>query len=146
MAVKYGYKRGGTLIVKAQMGASEVLKENSGRFVKADANKYMEVAGSGNGELTGWIMGGEFTCSSTDGKDILDMNIHPHAIYLIPADAAVTTALLWETCDLIVSENIQYADVGENNEAVIQIVGVDAANQAVYVRLNPNKMFTTGVI
>src|SRR3990167_784821 len=67
---------------------------------------------------------------SSDDIDIADSG---------PADT------LGETCDLIVTSNIQYADIGESTEDVIAILDLDTTDDTVDVRMNPSKMYAAGV-
>lgn len=146
--VRYGYLYGPKIFVPVPMAASQAFKNLSGKFIKLDTNKRGDIADSGDIELFGWVEVGEITTSSTAGQDILVANISVDAVYRIPADATVAASLRGETCDLIVASDIQQADIGESTEDVIQIVAVtadDIANQTVQVRLNPRKMYATGV-
>lgn len=148
--VRYGQLNQIAVNVKVPAAASQAFKNLGGKFVKLDANKRADLADSGDAELFGWADVGEITTDSTAGQDEVLVNISLDAVYRMPADAAVTAALVGETCDLIVdSDGIQQADVGESSKDVIQIVAVDAediANQTVQVRLNPRKQFATGVV
>lgn len=145
--VKYGHRYGPQCLVEGAIGASEVFKFLGGGWVKSDGSNRLEVAGSGDTELIGWFQTTvDFTASSTEGQDKGLVDISCNSVYRMPSDAAAAATDMWETCDLIVASNIQKADVGESNEDVIQIVGFDATNVTVDVRMNPAKMGSVGVI
>lgn len=132
---------------------AEVFYAQSGKFVKMDGTDDVAVAGSGDTQLVGWALVQGVT-GSVDGYTV-PASTKPHrtdvvkdinARFVMPADAAVTEAIKNLTCDLIVSANIQYADVGESNEDVIMIYDINVALQLVEVGLNPIKLFTAGVV
>lgn len=145
MAVKFGYKYGPRCIIHLglPMTASQRIRNNGGHFVYMDVNKNGAIALEDTDEIVGWVEGGEFTTSSTDGGTIMDIDISPWSVYLIPADEAVTSALRFEVCGLVVNDYIQSADVGETDEDIVRIIRTDAANQAVWVHMNPNKLCAT---
>lgn len=123
---------------------SEVFKDQSGNFVKPDGTDDFAVAGSGDALLTGWAVTHDHTVDASveeRAEIVTDFN----ARFLMPADGAVTEAKKGLTCDLIVSANIQQADVGESNEDVIVIYDINVALQLVEVGLNPAKMWASGV-
>jgi len=148
--VKYGYLYGPRCLVPAPIGASEVFKFLGGAFVKTDGAGFLDIAGSGDTELIGWVDAGEFTAASTDGITELEVDISCDSVYRMPCDAIPALTDKWNTCDLIVASNIQKVDIGESTEDVIQIVGMfigtTAALSYVDVRMNPSKMGTTGVV
>lgn len=133
--VKLGYDRGPRVLIQHPVEASQIFKAKSGCFVKRGSNNYLDIADSGDAYLLGWAETGEFTSSSTAGVSVVSLDISPLSCYWIPADAAVTRAIIGKTCDLIISSNIQYADVGESTEDVIIIEDVDISNQLVLVRM-----------
>jgi hypothetical protein len=151
--VKYDKIRGDSVGVvhNIPVAASQAFKLNSGKFVKLDANKRADIADSGDSELFGWaLVGGDTTSSSDAGGTKISVDTSPLSVFELPIDETLTetelAALLGETCDLIVTSDIQYADVGESSEDTIQIVGYDVNRQTVHVRMNPNKMAATGVV
>lgn len=129
--------------------ASVAFKNLSGKFMVKDGSSNYAIADSGDTELAGWAMAGEFTASSTAAKTTVPIVDDFSAIFEIPSDATFTAAelkaLVGKTCDLIVASNIQQADIGESTEDVIIIVGGDVDRQTLFVRLNPNKFGQTGV-
>jgi len=151
MALKYGEVTTGNscIVGPFEVAASEVFKDLSGKYVKMDNNRRLALAGSGDTEIVGWALTGEITASSSAGQTKLCVDISTNKVWEIPADDTFTEAelqaMMFKTCDLIVSNNIQYADIGESNEDVIQIVGGNVERQTLYVRLNPNKICATGV-
>lgn len=145
--IKYGYQRGPrTMVGECLIGASETFNNKGGKFVTFDASRRIEVAVAGSTHLFGWFEGGEFTSSSTEGGSWGMVDVSPWSIYRIPADAAVNITMRGKTCDLIVTNGVQMADVGASLQDVITIVDVDIANQCVYVRINWAKQYNAGVI
>jgi hypothetical protein len=149
--VKYDKIRGDSVGVvhNIPVAASQAFKLNSGKFVKLASNQ-ADIADSGDSELFGWaLVGGDTTSSSVAGATKISVDTSPLSVFELPIDETLTetelAAILGETCDLIVTSDIQYADVGESNEDTIQIVGYDVDRQTVHVRMNPNKMAATGV-
>ncbi|RLF07605.1 MAG: hypothetical protein DRJ60_02320 [Thermoprotei archaeon] len=139
-------------LIECPVAASQAFKRRSGHFVKLDSNRRAEIADSGDSEIIGWaLVGADWTSSSTAGADKITVDTHPLHVWEIPADATFTAAnlaaLIGKTCDLIVDGNgIQKADIGESNEDVIVIIGGDVDEQTLYVHLNPNKLYATGVV
>jgi len=132
------------LIGPVPVGASEVFSNNSGRFCKFDNSRRLEVAGSGDGNLFGWV-DDVVTASSTEGATKVYVDVNPMSLFWIPADDTVTAAMRGLTCDLVVASNIQRADVGESNEDVIWIQDVDIANQLVLVKMASATIYQAGI-
>jgi len=156
--LKYGWLRGGKSSYALPMGASEVIKAKSGRFVVNDGSGRGEIAGDGDTELMGFVEGSDQTCSSTEGNTVLNCIDDLTAVFRIPVkyddstyDRNYSSALVGETCDLITISDIQYANLSTSTEDTIIIVGGKACSSStandgyVDVRLNPNKMYATGV-
>lgn len=138
------------LLKEVGLTASQVFKRRSGHFVKLVSN-YATIAGSGDVEIKGWaLVGKDWTSSATAGQDKITIDADPGHVWEIPADATFTEssllALIGDTCDLIVNSNIQQADIGESFEDVIVIMGGDVDEQTLYVHMNPNKCYQTGVV
>ncbi len=164
---KYGWIRGGKASFPLPMGASEVLRGKSGRFVKRDTSGRGEIAGDGHTQLIGYVEGGDETCSSSEGGTVKNCINDVGATFRIPFfyDGVTWTrnysvALIGETCDLLVKNQIQYANITDSSEDTLVIVGGKAASAAVAdgavadvvygdgyvdVMLNPNKMHAVGV-
>jgi hypothetical protein len=144
---------GGNLarLPNALMKAAEVIKAQSGKFVKADGTDDFVIAGSGDTQLIGYAVIQGVTSAGVTGYTVptggtlCELIVDANARFLLPADAAVTDALKGLTCDLIVASNVQQADIGESNEDVIVIYDTCAALQLVEVGLNPAKMWAAGV-
>ena len=135
--------------IKCPVAASQVFYRRSGHFVYISSGN-VTVADSGTGELFGWALTGKnYTSSSTAGADTLTIDTNPFHVWEIPArdtfTAANLKAYIGDTCDLEVSNSIQYADNGESNEDTIVIVGGDVDEQTLYVHMNPNKCYQTGI-
>lgn len=146
--LRYGHVAGGKVLIPEQMGASEVVRAASGRFGFRDANGRIEIADSGDTTLTGFVEHRQETTSSTEGGTKTQMNISFDAVYKVPITAGTLVRTMFgKTCDLLVSSNIQGADLSESNEDVIQILGGDIANnQWVLCRIVPAKMIQAGVV
>ncbi len=144
--VKYSWLRGPRVIIDAVgLTASQVFKNAGGKFVRLATNR-ISIAGSGDTELIGWAMIGEQTTSATAGQDTVGVDISELSVYRLPADATPASTILGDTCDLIVASDIQQADIGESSEDVIQVLGFDATDSTVDVRMNPNKLAANGVV
>ena len=145
--LKYGYQMGNEILIPAPIGASEVIKAASGRFVATDGSGRVEIADSGGTELVGWLEFPEGTASATEGADIGTLNISLDCVYRIPIGGSGTyaAAMRYDTCDLLVTSSIQYADLTSNEDVLIIVDGDETNNNWVDVRLNPVKMGATGV-
>ena len=131
---------------------AEVFNAQSGKFVARDGTDDMDVAQSGDTQIEGWaevqgVTGSAagFTVPASTIPTRVDVINDLNARFLMPADAAVTAAIINLTCDIIVSANVQLADVGESNEDVLVIYDVNVALQLVEVGLNSSKMHVAGV-
>jgi len=134
------------------MGASEVLRAKSGRFVKDDGSSRMEVAGDGSTLLAGWVESGDLTCSTTEGGTILPFIPAAAAlnvVFRIPINSGTFAATMRNnTCDLSVSSNIQGAQLDASSEDTVIVVDGDLNNNLwVDVMINPDKITSlTGVV
>ncbi len=146
--LKYGWIRGGRSGYVVPIGASEVIKSKSGRFVKNDGSGRAEVAVDGSTELIGFLDCEEFTASATEGADKRFCINDVTAVFRIPVSAGTYAAtMVGKTCDLAVSSNIQGAKLDASGEDTVIIVGGDAVNNAyVDVMINPIKLGATGVV
>ena len=146
--LKYGPIRGGRNGFWVPLGASEVIKAKSGRFVKSDGSGRAEVAVDGSTELIGFLDCEEFTASSTEGADkrwcINDLT----AVFRLPINSGTYAATMkGKTCDVSVSSTIQGVQLDASSEDTLIIVDGDLINNAwVDVMLNPIKLGATGVI
>jgi len=133
--------------MKVLMGASEVIKAQSGRFVKPDGtSRRAEIAGDGDTELMGWVELHEHTTSATEGGTeawcINDLN----QIFRLPVDSGTwAVTMVGETCDLAVSSSIQGVQLDASAEDTVWLMSGDVtSNYWVDVRLNPNKLAVVG--
>lgn len=137
-------------LIEMGLTASQAFKRRSGHFVKLAAN-YATIAVAGDTEIWGWaLVGKDWTSSDQAGQDKVTVDTHPLHVWEIPADAAFTAAellaLIGKTCDLVVTGGgIQQADWGETEKDVIVIIGGDVDEQTLYVHMNPNKLYQSGV-
>jgi len=143
--VQYGQISGSEAVVSLPLGASEVFTDTGGKWVVPDGSGYFDAAATGATEIFGWARCGAFTSQATDGFDSVPVNVATDAIYRMPADDAVTADMVGKVCDLVVTSDVQYADVGTSTHDVLFIVDVDITNQEVLVMMNPKERGQTGV-
>lgn len=153
--LEFGWVRGGKSGYPVHMGASEVIKAASGRFVKNDGSGRAEIAGDGHTTLMGFVESGDETCSSTEARTELNCIDDITAIFRIPLryDGSTytvnySTAIDGTKHDLVVVLSIQYANITDASEGTIIIIGGQAASSAtandgfVYCRLNPETLWS----
>jgi len=151
--LEFGWVRGGKSSFPVHMGASEVLKAASGRFIVNDASGRGEVAGDGSASLMGFVESGDLTCSTTEGRTELNCIDDVTAVFRIPLryDGSTytvnySTAIDGTMHDLVVVSSIQYANITDADEDLIIIIGGQAATSTtandgfVYCRMNPDKV------
>ena len=145
--MKYGWIGGGKVSVQIEMGASEVIKAASGRFITLDANGRGEIAGDGDAAIFGFVEAPEETTSTTEGGTKYNCIIDPTAKFRIPVDSGTYVASMrGESCDLAVSSDIQGVQLDATAEDTIILIDGDVDdNDYVDVMMNPNKMGATGV-
>ncbi len=151
--IKYGQVMGPCVNLEFPVAASEIFKHLGGAFVKIDANNRVAIAGATDTAIIGWANTGDFTASSTAGQTKVPVNISLDAVYRMRLDAAQTETqlkgLIGETCDMIVTSNIQYADVDASAQDVLLIVGYEylgsgLGEQTVLVKLYHNNLTVKG--
>ncbi len=136
------------------IGASEVIKLRSGRFVKNDGSGRAEIAGNGHGTLMGFIEGADETAPATEGGIEKKLLASSNYVFRIPLRYDGSTysvnyskAIDGTKHDLVVVSSIQYANITDNSEGVIIIVGGQAATSItandgfVLCKLNPETMW-----
>lgn len=146
--LKYGWIGGGKTSVEIEMGADEVIKAASGRFVKLDANGRGEIAGDTDGALFGFVEAPEETTSSTEGGTSYNCIIDTTAKFRIPVDSGTyVIGMRGETCDLAVSDGVQGVQLDAADEDTVIIIDGDVDdNEWVDVMLNSNELGSTGVV
>ena len=135
------------------MGASEVIKANSGRFVKNDGSGRAEIAGYGHTELLGWAELGAQTCSATEGATLATVSRDTTCRYRLPLaydnstyTVNYSSACIGKAYDLVVASNIQYVNLTTTSEKTVICCGGQAATSAtandgyVDVTLSPSKI------
>jgi len=153
--LSFGHIRGGQSGFDLSMGASEVIKALSGRFVKNDGSGRGEVAGDGHTTLMGFVQSGDLTCSATEAGTKLKCITDVTAVFRIPMayDGSTytvnySTAIDGTKHDLVVVSNIQKANITDASEGTIIVVGGKAASSATaddgYIdcMLNPETMWS----
>ena len=160
--LKFGpiYNESSMVNLPRSMGASEVIKSRSGRFVIEDGSGYLDIADDNDSELAGWVEVGEQTANSTDG--VTKCSLTPAAncptVFRVPLayDGSTYTVnygitLLGKTCDLIVVSTIQKINLTTADDDCLIVVGGLAATSTtaddgyVDVMFNPNEVGATGV-
>lgn len=152
--LKYGPIKNEAMAVKLDnwpVGASEVIKAASGRFVKYDASQRLEIAVDGSTLLAGWLEIGEQTASATEGatKGCLIPAANCPVVFRIPINAGTyIETMRGKTCDLAVTSTIQGAKLDGSGEDVLLIVDGDLLNNLwVDVMIAPDKQASfTGVV
>jgi len=134
--------------IKVAMGASEVIKAASGRFVKLDASGYAEMAVDGTTEIYAWVEGPEETTSATEGGTIYNGIVDPAQLFKLPINSGTyVISMRGKTCDISVSTNIQGVQLDASAEDTLIIHEGDLVNNAwVIVQVNPNKRGATSVV
>ena len=142
---QYGQVGGPYLNVTFPIAASELFILLSGQFVIVDSNNDIKQANATDTNIIGWaLVGDNYTSSSTAGLSETPVNIALGSIYEMPLLVAYTEAqllaMLWETCDIIISGDGQYANLAASDIDVLEIVdyryyGAAIGEQTVIVRL-----------
>jgi hypothetical protein len=136
-----------------KVGASEVFKDKSGRYLKADGSGRVEIATASDTGIIGWALSGEFTASATEGASKVSVETDINKLMVMPAcgaaGAAITEATLagciGETHDIqMVSTNYQYMDTNASAVDILLCLGYiyegsAAGQQYGIVRINAVK-------
>ncbi len=153
--VNFGQVNDVRAIVEIPCQASVAFKYLGGKFVTQDANQRVGLSVAADTKIIGWADVGEFTSNSTAGADKVAVNVAKDATYEMPIDITRTEAqlkaLIGETCDIIVTGGIQYADIDASSDDVLQIVGYHyygsgSGEQTVLVRLYQPNLTVSGVV
>jgi hypothetical protein len=158
MAVlRYGQVGGEEQVVEVGITASDAYDLKGGAFVKLDnSTGYVTLCLAADTEIYGWakppfgrndrVSGTTYTASSTAGLDKAQVYLaHGGAIFRMPADAAPAKTDIGRACDIVMSGNIQQADIGTSTTDVLRIVNVttdDIADTAVQVTVNARQATT----
>lgn len=156
MKSNYGVINGKTPNATSQdmpLAASVAFKALGGKFVTKDGNGNYALSVATDSQIAGWAcVSGDYTSSSTAAADSRPIIDDLDAIFELPVDSGDTAitattlkALIGKTCDLIVTDGIQGADINASTYDVVKIVGGDVDKNTVYVKLNPAKLYTAGV-
>ena len=139
--VKYGLIAGGQnrTMIQGALAASQIFKNLSGCWVVSDAAGYLNAADTGTANIVGWADLEEFTSQTTDGYDVVSIDISCNTVYRMPADEAPALTDLWECCDVVVATNVQQADISSGSDLVLWIMAINIADETVDVRLTPSK-------
>ena len=136
-------------LLPCPIGASEVIKWASGRFVKTDGSGRVEIAGSGDTEIIGWLEHSEETASATEGATVGTLypaNACP-VIFRVPIanSGNYTAAMRYDTCDLLVETNVQGADLTSTEDVLVIVDGDVDNDKFVDVMVNQSKVGVQGV-
>ncbi len=150
----FGHIGGGSTGYPLPMGASEVVKLQSGRFVTNDGSGRGEIAGDGSTTLMGHVESGDLACSATEGGTKLKCIDDLTAKFRLPLayDGSTYTvnysdSVIGTKVDLAVVSNIQKVNLTSDTEGTVIVVGGKAASSAtaddgyVDVRMNPETMW-----
>ena len=135
--------------IPGPMGASEVVKSASGRFVTWDGAGFLDIADDGDALLAGWIEHNEETTNATNGVTIAQFLPASGAlgvVFRIPVNAGTyVVGMRGKTTDIARTTNVQGAKLDASGEDNLIIVDGDLVNNAwVDVMINPSKL--TGYI
>ena len=145
--IKYGYLYGPRCITPAwPLAASVVFKNTGGKFCDLDANNRLTIAVAGQTDIKGWALAGEYTASATAGASTEALDISHFSVYGIPSNSAPAAGNLGETCDLVVSSNVQKASISLSSEDIIHIVDYNATDSVVAVHLVGKNITYAGVV
>jgi len=140
----------GALAKKVPLASSAAFKDLMGKFVTMDGSGNFNLSASGDTQIWGYADVGAFTGQSTAAIDFIVVERDTQKVYEIPSKTVITeagmTLLFGKTCDLYTSGTTQQVDTTASTTDVLVIEGWNIAAQTVYVRMNPAKMFTAGVI
>lgn len=153
-----GVYSGGS-VIRMKMGASEVVKAKSGRFIVPDDSGYMDMAGAASTAIMGWVCGSfEATSIATDGATSWPIETDIFGkLFIMPACGAAGAAVsestlqgaVGETFDIqMVSTNYQYADLNASSVDILLgfgyvYEGSSAGQQYMIVKVNQNKLAYT---
>lgn len=145
--VKFGHYKGGKIAVPVKLAASQVFKSRSGQFGYLDGSGNFVIAASGADEIFGHAESGERTSSATAGAEEINVIVDPSAIFRIPVGAGTYDATMrGKTCDIVVTSNIQGADLSASTDDVLVIVNGDlVSNEWVEVMINQKERCQAGV-
>jgi hypothetical protein len=144
---KYGLISGPRYGSNQELKASEVFSRVGGAFVQMEAaTGTVDVAAAADTVIFGWaevgfgnensVSGNDYTVASGDTAYVITAK---DAVFRIPADATPAKTDIGKACDIVLSGNIQQADIGTSSTDVLVIADVDEydiANNTVQVRIN----------
>ena len=145
--IKYGYLYGPRCIVPNwPLAASVVFKNEGGKFCDLDSNNRLTIAVAGQTDIKGWALAGEYTASATAGASKEALDLSHWSVYGIPSDTAPAAGNLGESCDLVVSSDVQKASISLSSEDIIHIVDYNATDSVVAVHLIEKNITFAGVV
>lgn len=143
---RYGQIRGGESGFPINMGASETFYSKSGRFIANDTAGRGELADENDTYIQGYVREGKpadgggaggHTTQTTEGADVFWCVNDLTAVFRLPLaydastyDRNYSTALNGESCDIVVINGVQYANVSASSKDNITIVGGKASTTA----------------
>ena len=144
----YGHISGPESNIPLEMGASEVIKDQSGRFVTLDTNGRGEISAATSAYIYGFVNLAEQTTSSTEGGTKTTVNTSCESIFRIPVNSGTyANTMKGKTCDLSVASSVQGAALDASTRDLVIIVGGDATNNNyVDVKMVPAKQIKAGVV
>jgi len=138
MRLKYGVESGG--VCRIGMGASEVIKAASGRFVTLNTAGNAHLTSAADTTLFGAVEGGyDVTCSAVAGGTQLMCRVDTQELYRIPINSGTYSHATYRgvKCDLSIVAGIQGAALATTSGGHVLIVDGDVANNKwVIVKMN----------
>ena len=143
--IKYGYIRGPSVFTDEwPLAASIVFDDKGFKWVAVDTSNRLAIVTASSTDILGHVSlgaatgGSTFTASSTAGQDKAEVNISTLSVFRGPSDADPAN-VRGETCDIVLSGNIQQADIGGTVTDILMILAADTADDTVDVHLwSPN--------
>ena len=151
--LQMGKRSGGRadLTYSFPVGASEVFKKKGGGFVIEDASGRVEIATAAATNIIGAaLLFEDLTASATEGGTTVQVDLDLSGIYELPVSGTYLATMRGKTCDIIITSNVQYANVAATAIDILEIVDAGFTNAAgtittVLVKLFQKNLTRTGV-
>lgn len=142
--LKYGQIKGGEVSTSVIMTTGQTFRANSAAFVYMNAGLGV-IADDGQDQILGHA---ETDAHTTVAGEKVKVVVDPTAVYRIPIVAGTyVEAMKGDTCDIIVTSNIQGADLTAADDDIFLIIDGDLENNEwVDVMLTPKELGQVGVV
>ena len=151
LEVKYGFQRGFRVFTDEWPMAASIVFDNRGfKWVVLDGNNRLAVVTASSTNIIGHLSigaatgGTTFTANATAGQDKGSVDISHLSVYRGPTSADPAN-VRGETCDIVLSGNIQQADVANSSIDVLDIIAADTVDDTVDVVLFTPNITRAGV-